>query len=212
MGLQLHYGAPSPTGTTTVTKTGVWVAASQVWGQEPKLQLAPSGWAFNPTINAFGATSRQVPNVRGIDVNYGATISRWGAVLGEPVEGFISPFVGINVFKSGSISHRTDDDGKRIDTSNDSLNVEVTAAANLGVGGRYDPTGQGKAAESGTLTVGVGYQRSNKGSDWGWGVELTGSVEGISNITDSADAHTEWSLGLRFGFGAMNTRPLGRNF
>ena len=106
--------------------------------------------------------------------------------------GFVSPFVGFNAFTNP--------------TDNDALNLEGTAAANFGLGGRQDVAGASGIPHSGTITVGFGWQHMFEDSDYGLGIELFGSAEGASNITSGAGKGYDWAGGLRFGWGAINPR------
>ena len=195
LGFGLHFGPPAPTSTGLVRRSGLWLTLSQVWGQEPPpppLAPTPPGWSFNPTLNAFGATSRQVPNKRGLDVNYGGTASRWGSVVGVPVSGLVSPFAGVNLWRNFG--------------PNDVLNLEATNTLNLGFGGRQDLTSPSGLPISDTTQVGFGWQHAFDKSDWALGLEVYAGYEGLSNITNGAGERHVLTGGLRFDFGAMNTR------
>jgi RHS repeat-associated protein len=196
LGLTLHWGPPAPTGKSLVTGFGVWGTVSQVWGQQaavPPGQLSPvppPGWSFNPTANIYGAFSAQVPNTVGFDINLGALVSRWNSIVGVPVGGFVSPFLGINVFANlpGDFA----------------LNLEAVGSLNSGFGGRQDIADASGVPRSTTLSFGLGLQHIDDHSHWGWGFELFGTAEGLSNITNDAGARSNFTGGLRFGFGAIN--------
>jgi RHS repeat-associated protein len=196
LGLGLHLGPPAPSGEGLVKKPGLWLTLSQVWGQEPPpppLEGVPPGWSFNPTLNAFGAYSIQKPNKWGLDFNLGGTASRWGSIIGVPVSGLVSPFVGANLW--GNLG------------ANDVLNVEATNALNFGLGGRQDLASPGGGVpRSDSLTVGVGWQHTFDKSDYALGLELTLGYEGLANITNDAGERHGLTGGLRFGWGAINPR------
>jgi RHS repeat-associated protein len=193
LGFGLHWGPPAPSDDKEkVSGWGVWASLSQVWGQEPPLPpLAPDtpGRSFNPTLNAFGAYSEQKPNKWGYDINFGGQVSRWGSIIGVPVETQLSPFVGGNYFRN-------------ID-SNNVVNFEGTTALNLGLGGRQDITSS-QLPISVSQTVGVGWQHTFDKSDYALGVELFGGIEGSPNITNSAGSNVNFTGGIRFGWGAIN--------
>jgi RHS repeat-associated protein len=195
LGLALHLGPPAPDGDTTVRGLGLWATVSQVWGLAPPTlssTTSPSGESFNPTVNAFGALSVQVPNKFGFDFDFGGQASRWGQVVGVPVAGFVAPFVGANAFQNFS------------DTT--AINVEATVSVNLGLGGRQDTTSSGEIPLSTTMTVGVGLQHVLEKSDYAIGVEAYFSAETLSSITNNSGLDNNVAGGIRFGFGAINPR------
>jgi hypothetical protein len=164
-----------------------------VWGQEPDLpplSPVPPGWSFNPTANAFGVFSRALPNRWGYGVNAGGIASRWGSIVGVPVSGYLSPFVGLNLWRNFS--------------SQDVGNIEAVASRNWGLGGRQDFPLTSGVATSNTLSLGVGLVHAFEHSDYGLGGELFGSYEGFSNIQNQAGSNSQWIVGFRLGWGAIN--------
>ncbi len=198
VGFLLHVGPPAPIGDKPVSAWGLWASGSQVWGlaPPPKLSLSPppEGQSFNPTANVFGAFSHQTPNVSGVDLDFGGQASRWGQVVGVPVAGSVSPFVGINLFHNDWPQ------------SNFSLNLEAVGSVNLGLGGRQDTTTPGSLPYSFSVTGGIGIQYVFDKTDWAIGGEIYFGSEGLSNIVNDAGRNYDLAGGLRFGFGAINPR------
>jgi len=191
LGATLHLGPEQPKGDGVGFGTGAWLQLYQGWGAEPDRPIPPQGWSFNPNLNFMIAHSWMKPDSWDVDLVWGATLARWGAVNDVNVAGWLSPFLGLNVSKNLS--------------KHDVLNWEFTAGANLGLSGHTDADPNSKFPASFLLNLGLfGYQHT--WGDWGVGLEPWLFAEPWSSVANP-DEH-RWNLGggLRLDFTGINPR------
>jgi len=195
LGASFHYG-PEPPDNGFASGFGLWLTLGQVWGLEPQVSLPPPGWSFNPTLNTLAAYSFQQANKWDFDVVAGFNISRWGQVNGVSVAAPLTPFGGANLAVNI--------------TDHDVINFEGVAGSNLGLGGRADNVPGPSVPSSFYWAAGIGYQLTR--GDYGFGIELYGFGEQLSNVTNQGTvngvqenaAPYNWGGGLRLDFGAIN--------
>ncbi|MBV9409296.1 MAG: hypothetical protein JO164_10775 [Candidatus Eremiobacteraeota bacterium] len=191
LGATLHVGPEQPKGDNVGFGTGAWFQLYQGWGAEPDRPIPPQGWSFNPNFNFMIAHSWMKPDSWDVDLAWGATIARWGAVNDVNVGGWLSPFLGLNVSKNLS--------------KHDVLNWEGTVGANLGLAGRQDGVPNTNLPASLLLNFGLfGYQHT--WDDWAFGLEPWIFAEPTSNVANPDERFWNVGGGLRVDLTAINPR------
>lgn len=194
LGLTYHHGPEAPSEGSRFG-LGYWLTLAQTWGLEPPTQgqVAPSGWSFNPTANAFLSLGWARAEESEADLIFGLAGSRWGQVNAVPVGGFLNPYVGFSYTRQNPFGLGEDL----------SAFAEITGGPYLGLAGRYD-VGTGFPVSL-FVSGGAGFQYTR--GDYGIGIEPWIFAEPWSSVSAPGGGPSgNIGGGLRFNLTAINPR------